>query len=151
MFWTLAMAFILALIPMPLGMEWLRPDWLLMALLFWTWFSEAEMSIFNVFGWGLAKDLLSRGWIGQTALSYTIIGYLALKLAKRIAIFPLHQQAASVGLLLGLHQLILLWTGTLVHKVPLHVWLYWIPSVLGVILWPWFYMLLQFYRRRRVA
>lgn len=144
-------ALILVLIPFPLGMEWLRPDWLLLTLLFWTWFSLNNISIFNAFGWGLAKDLFSGGWIGQTALSYILIGYLALKLAKRISIFPLHQQAASVGLLLGLHQLVMLWTGTLLHKAPLQFWLYWIPSVLGVILWPWFCMLLQFYRRRRVG
>lgn len=132
----------LSVFPIPLGMEWLRPDWLLITLLFWNFFFPHKTNILNGFGWGLAKDVLSGGVLGQTAMGYTVITYLALRLAQRIRIFPLIQQAVSVGLLLGLHQLIMLWIGTLVDKTPPQIWLYWIPSLLGIVLWPWMYGIL---------
>lgn len=139
MFAISAFALVLSIFPIPLGMEWLRPDWLLLTLLFWNFFFPHKAGVLNSFGWGLAKDVLSGGFLGQTALCFAVISYLALKLSHRVSIFPLLQQAISVGLLLGLHQLIMLWTGTLINKTPPQFWLYWIPSLLGIVLWPWMY------------
>ena len=140
---TLCTALLLCVIPLPLGLEWLRPDWLLLTILFWNFFFPYQAGILTGFGWGLAKDILTGGWIGQTALSYALISYLAFRLSQRINVFPLWQQAISVGLLLGLHQLIMLWTSTLVGKTPPQFWLYWVPSVLGIVLWPWVYGILR--------
>lgn len=52
----------------------------------------------------------------------------------------------SLLLLLTLGQLILLWVNGIIGR-PIHSWLYWMPSVLGALLWPVIYLLLRSLRR----
>lgn len=148
MFVISALSLLLSIFPIPLGMEWLRLDWLLLTLLFWNFFFPHRTGILSSFGWGLAKDVLTGGFLGQTALSFAVISYLAIKLSQRISIFPLAQQAISVGLLMGLYQLIMLWIGALMDKTPSQFGLYWIPSLLSVVLWPWMYAIVWVAVRR---
>lgn len=140
---SLAFALILSVVPLPLGKEWLRPEFLLMTLLFWNLFFPYKGGIMTSFFWGIGKDISIAGILGQHALSYAIITYLALKLSRRVLLYPLWQQAICVGLLLGFHQLIILWINTLLGKTLPAFWLYWIPSLLGVVIWPWAYQILS--------
>jgi rod shape-determining protein MreD len=66
---------------------------------------------------------------------------------QRVRVFPLWQQAITVGLLLALYMLPVLWVRGITGQSP-GTWLFWAPLVSSVILWPWLFVLLRDVRRR---
>ncbi|MGI9320151.1 MAG: rod shape-determining protein MreD, partial [Thiogranum sp.] len=72
---------------------------------------------------------------------------LTQRLHLRIRLFPLLQQAFTVMVLLILHQLLALWISRIIGR-PGVPWYFWTPSLLGMLLWPFIYVLLRNMRYR---
>ncbi len=56
------------------------------------------------------------------------------------------QQALTILVLLILHQLLALWISRIIGRPPAP-WYFWMPSLLGMLLWPPVYSLLRGMRR----
>lgn len=145
-FLTVLVALMLTTVPLPEPLRIVRPDWVLLTLIYWSMALPHRVGV--GFAWlaGLCTDVLTGLLLGQHALAYSIVIYLTLKLHQRLRLYPLWQQALSILVLLGLGQLLLLWINGMIGR-PVHSWLYWMPSLLGMLLWPILFVLLRGLRR----
>ena len=83
--------------------------------------------------------------LGLHALSLCVIVYLVLRFRARLRFFPPWQQALSVFALLMNDRIILLWIISL-RGDPLPSMDFWLPPVVGTLVWPWLFLLLDRYR-----
>jgi len=144
-FITLAMAFVLALLPLPLVLDMMRPYWVALVIIYWCLESQDRITLGLAFTIGIVLDLLSASWLGLHALSLVIIVYLALRFRARLRFFPPWQQALSVLALLVNDRIILLWIISL-RGEPLPSLEFWLPPIAGTLVWPWLFLLLDRYR-----
>ena len=143
---SLAVALLLTAVPVPDDLRIARPDWVLLVLIYWSMALPHRVGVGT--GWllGLINDALTGTLLGQHALAYSLVIYLTLKLHQRLRLYPLWQQALSILVLLSLGQLLLLWINGMIGR-PIHSWLYWLPSLIGALLWPFLFVILRGLRR----
>lgn len=144
---TLVLALLLTLLPMPVALQDFRPPWVALVLIYWCLALPQRVGI----GWawlsGLLLDVLTGTLLGHHALGLSVMAYLVLQLHQRIRIFPLVQQSFSVLVLLLVDRLLSLWVlGTTGQPTP-HLG-YWMPALVGALLWSWVYIVLRDVRRR---
>jgi len=139
---SLVMALVLTVLPMPYWAAELRPQWVAMTLIFWSLTQPERIGVFWAFGTGVLVDVISGTVLGQNALALSVVVYLAIELHRRIRIFPLWQQAVSVWVLLLVERLLTVWTLGATGAPTPTLW-YWVPTFLGLALWPWLSSLLR--------
>ncbi|MES2182173.1 MAG: rod shape-determining protein MreD [Pseudomonadota bacterium] len=131
---SLTLAFICLLLPWSGLALQLRPDFLLLAIIFWLIRAPNLCNIGTAWFVGLFVDLATGGVFGQYALAYTVTAYFAVIYQRRLVLFNGTQQLFYVFLLLISAQIILLILKTFTGVLPLG-WAYFSPSVTGVLLW----------------
>lgn len=147
---TLAIALLLTLLPMPPAIEDLRPQWVALTLIYWCLTLPDRVGVFWGFGAGLAMDVATGSLLGHHALGLSIVAYSAVKMHQRVRIYPLWQQTLFVWVLLLLERLISLWLlGATGQPTPTLI--YWAPSFLGLLIWPWLFVVLRDLARRAGA
>ena len=139
---ALAVATVLTLLPLPVGLEPLRPYWVALVAIYWTMESRASLSLGGAFGLGLALDLLTGGLLGMHAMSLVIMVYLVRHFRARMRFFPPWQQALAVLALLMNDRIILLWITVLLGE-SMPTWRYWLGPLAGTLVWPWMFLLLD--------
>lgn len=104
--WFVALSLVLALFIdlLPLGREALRPDVLLLVLVFWAVHQPRWIGMGWAFCFGLAMDVQATTLLGQHAMAYVLAVYVALVLRRRLLWFPPWTQAVQVLPLLLLAQ-----------------------------------------------
>lgn len=144
---TFAVASVLMIIPLPDWAAPFRPAWVTLVLIYWCLAIPKRVNI--GVGWvsGLAVDVLTGTLMGQHAMSFAVVAFLAVKLHQQIRVYPLWQQAFSVLILVALEQLLAAWVLGIVGRAP-ETWLYWMPSITSAMLWPWVYIVLRDVRRK---
>ena len=139
---TIVFAMLLMILPLPDSLRFLRPEWVLITLIYW---AMAVPRLVGVgFAWvvGLLMDVMMGGAIGLLAFSYTLVIYLVLQFHLQLRQYPLWQQALSImSLILLADVLIILVTPTMAG------WYVWLPAISSTVLWPVIYPLLRTVRR----
>ncbi|HWT28042.1 MAG TPA: rod shape-determining protein MreD [Methylophilaceae bacterium] len=134
---SLLAALVLQLLPWSGFGLLLRPDFVLLVLLYWLLRAPQLCNIGTAWFAGLVMDLATGGLFGQYGLAYALTAYLAVSYQRRLALFTLWQQAGYVFVLLLVAQLILmilkLFAG---DESP--GWHYFLASVTGILLWQLF-------------
>ncbi|PKO45209.1 MAG: rod shape-determining protein MreD [Betaproteobacteria bacterium HGW-Betaproteobacteria-22] len=131
---SLLAAFIFSLLPWSGVGLLLRPDFVLLTLIFWILRAPGLCNIGTAWFMGLWVDLATGGIFGQYALAYTATSFVAVIYQRRLVLFNNMQQLVYVLTLLIISQLVLLTLKTFVgNESP--GWAYFIPSLTGVILW----------------
>jgi rod shape-determining protein MreD len=144
---TLAFALFLSILPMPEWAQDLRPQWVAIALIYWALALPERVGVFWAWGTGLVLDVTTSTVLGQHALSLSVVVWLTVELHQRIRIFPLVQQAVSVWVLLLVERLLSMWVIGATGQPTPTLW-YWMPTFVGMLLWPWVYVVLRDVRRR---
>jgi len=144
---SLVVALFLTILPMPEWGEDFRPQWVAMTLIYWSLALPGRVGVFWAWGVGLVLDVTTGTLLGQHALSLSVTAYLAVELHQRIRVFPLLQQAVSVWVLLLVERLLSLWVVGATGQPTPTLW-YWLPTLVGMLLWPWVFVLLRDVRRR---
>jgi rod shape-determining protein MreD len=142
---TLGIAVLLTLLPLPSFLDVLRPYWVALVLIYWCLETHGMISLGLAFIIGLALDLLTASLLGLHALSLIILVYLVTRFQARIRFFPPWQQALSVLALLLNDRIILLWIISL-RGDPMPSFAFWLPPIVGTLIWPWLFLLLDRYR-----
>lgn len=143
---TFLLALLLNLFPASSGGIFWRPDFVALLLIYWC-LHHPRMSMLGL-AWllGLVMDVAQGGLLGQHALTYTALAYVALFFHRRILFFPAWQQALYIlVLLLGSQALY-----TLIKLIGNGVfpgWGYFVSSLVGALLWPLIAPLLHSTRR----
>lgn len=126
----------------------LRPDFLLLVLLYWIIYHPMRVNIGTAWLMGLVVDVAYGNLLGQYALAYALTAFFSLGLRRRVLMFPLWQQALHILPLLMLMQTIVLliklsggapWPGPALY----------LSSVFGAVLWLWLPPLLQIPQRKQ--
>ena len=144
---SLAVAVVLTILPVPDWAEELRPQWVALTLVNWCLALPDRVGVFWAWSTGLVLDDAAGTLLGQHALSLSVVAYLVVELHPRIRIFPLWQQALSVWVLLLVERLLSLWVIGATGQPTPTLW-YWAPTFVGMLLWPWIFIVLRDVRRR---
>ena len=79
-----------------LGRAGWAPDVLAVVLVFWTVHQPLRVNIGGAFVFGLLMDVHQGGLLGQHALAYTVLSFLAITIHRRLLWFTVPSQAAQV-------------------------------------------------------
>ena len=144
---SLTCAFMLNLLPWG---RWIgAPDFVALVLVFWGIHQPRKVGIGVAFCMGLLMDVHDATLLGENALAYTLLSYLAIMIHRRVLWFPVLTQAVHVFPLLLLAQAI----QALVHVFAtgrFGGWLHFVESAVAVALWPLISWLLLAPQRRAV-
>ena len=144
---SLAVALCLNLLPWE-GMGLLvRPDFLLLVLIYWCMEEPRRAGASTAFFAGILMDIAEGSLTGQNALVYSLSAYLALTFRLRVLSFNWMLQALHVFPILFLGQAVFA-LQQLIIDTPFPGAAYFFRSILGAIIWPIICMLLEIPRRR---
>ncbi len=112
-----------------------QPDVLALALLFWTIHQPQRVGVTAAFALGLLMDVQQSALLGQHALAYTVLSFLAIGIHRRLLWFSVPSQAAQVlPLFVAAHALALL--VRLLAGGDFPGWSLLIAPLLEALLWP---------------
>jgi len=128
-------ALILMMLSVPEFVRLLRPNILVLLLIFWLIRIPENLGIGFAWTVGVIYDGFTGGFIGQHALSFSFIAYIVLVLHQRIRIFGALQQTLLVFLLLIFDQMIDSWVAMAIRGNDYHFY-FLINAVMGAFCWP---------------
>jgi len=137
--WFIILSFMVALLLNLLPLQGivltLRPDFVALVLLYWSINQPQRVGMSAAFGMGLLMDVGNSSMLGQHALAYSVMIFLALLMRRRLRIFGLLEQAPQIGLMLLAAQFITLLT-ELLNRAHFPGWYFFLASITGALLWP---------------
>lgn len=139
-------AFILSMVPLPQILQTVRPEFVSIVLIYWAIAVPSRVGV--GIGWiaGLIYDVSTDALLGQHALTFALIAYLAIKLHQRIRVFPVWQQALTIFVLMMFQGTITLWIkGMLGDAPPLSAFI--LAAFSTALFWPVAYLVLRQVRR----
>jgi rod shape-determining protein MreD len=144
---TMIVAIIFAVLPLPEPINAARPDLLLLLVIYWALSAPRIAGL--LFAWlcGLSIDVLKGIILGQHALAFLVVAYIAHKNQLRIRVFPMSQQTATVFMMLAVYQFIVFWLDGIIGQ-PVTTWMRWLPVISGAMLWPILVAMLDTWNRR---
>lgn len=138
---------LLAVMPLPDALDWLRPSFALLAIVYWAAALPERFGTWTGFWVGLFMDVLRGTPLGMHALAFSVVGFGASQLAARMKVYPMPQQVGAVLLLclgaLGVTRFVASLAGV---QVPAF-WAALLPVVVTAALWPWAFALQDRLRR----
>lgn len=139
-------AFILSMLPLPQILQSVRPEFVLLVLIYWCIALPNRVGVGIAWVAGLVFDVSTDSLLGQHALTFALVAYLAIQLHQRIRIFPIWQQALTIFIFMMLQGTITLWiNGMLGDAPPLSVFI--LPAISTALFWPIAYLLMRQVRR----
>ena len=145
---SLLLALLLGLVPLPAMLQPLRPYWLALILAYWVIEAPDNVGLGVAFIVGVVADLMYGGLLGEQALRLVIMTFILQRFRARLRFFPLSQQALAIGALLLNDRIV----DAAIHLAlgqPTLPWNYWWAPLLGVLLWPPLFLLLDALRLGR--
>lgn len=144
---TLLIALVLTLLPMPYWTVWMRPPWILLVLIYWTMTVPYRVNVGVAWMLGMILDFLNGTLLGEHALALTLVVYIVSRMDSRLNMFHILQQSLSVFLLVLFYQFIIFCIQGFIGDLP-RGWLYWSSSFVSMLLWPWIYSIMRDCTRR---
>lgn len=144
---SLVCAFMLNLLPWG---RWIgTPDFVALVLVFWGIHQPRKVGIGVAFSMGLLMDVHDATLLGENALAYTLLSYLAIMMHRRVLWFPIATQALHVFPLLVFAQAVQELVRVFVTG-RFSGWLIFVESAVAIALWPLITSLLLAPQRRAV-
>lgn len=139
-FLTLTVALVLQLFPWSGQGIILRPDFLLVALLYWVLRAPHLCNVGVAWLAGFLVDLASGSLLGQHALVFAMTAFLALLYQRRLVLFNRWQLAAYVFVLLVVARILILLLKLFAgNEAP--NWHFYLPIITSMLLWQLFVVL----------
>ncbi|MEN1926492.1 rod shape-determining protein MreD [Luteimonas sp. MJ293] len=131
---SVVLALLLGLVPLPDGLQPLRPYWLGLVVAYWVLEDNERLGLGFAFSMGLIADLAFGSILGEQALRLTVMAFILQRFRSQLRFFPLAQQALAIGGLL-LNDRVVSAAVHLALGVAQLPWMYWLAPVLGLLLW----------------
>ncbi|NWG40095.1 MAG: rod shape-determining protein MreD [Hydrogenophilaceae bacterium] len=112
----------------------IRPDFVLVGLLFWAQRRHQGLGLGLAFLLGILADVQDGAVLGQHSLAYCVGIFLVLFFKRRLAMFTLPQQALQIFPLLLLAEVIALMAGWMTTRTPQGGWVF-LSAFTGTLLW----------------
>ena len=142
---TFLAVYVLAVLPLPQWLQWGRPEWVALALIYWCIALPHRIGIATGLVLGVGLDVLEGAVLGQNAFALVVVALLSLVLYQRLRVYSLWQQSAVVFILVGINQLVCQWVQNL-EGVGARTVLFLLPAFSSALLWP---VILHFLRSLR--
>ncbi len=136
------LALMLTLVPLPEALDPLRPDWVVLILIYWAMTAPRSYNVGSAWIIGILLDVAQGTLLGQHALALCVVVYVTIKFHLLMRVFPLLQLTATVFALLALYQFLLFWING-VAGVTAPAIDYWASVITGAIVWPFLAMFLS--------
>jgi len=139
---TIATAMVLRAMSIFPDFDEFNPDWVVLALIYWSIAVPERFGVFSAFWVGLFTDVLTGHLLGQYALIYSLISYFCIKEHRRMRQFPLPQQCLFVWICLMSEQGMLFGMESMqtANRLPVS---FWFPAFTGTLAWPVAFVLLR--------
>ena len=147
---SLAIAYLLMLVPFPPLLAPWKPYWLALALIYWSLEDYQRVGLGRVFLLGLLADVFTGTLLGEQALRLVAMAFIVTRFRPRLRFFTMWQQTLAVLALLLNDRIILL----MVRAFAGESWPppeYWLSPLAGAALWPFVFLLLDDLRSRARA
>ncbi|EFX91382.1 rod shape-determining protein MreD [Actinobacillus ureae] len=140
-------AFVLEIMPWPIGFQGLRPNWLILVLIYWALALPNKVSVGTAFVAGIVWDLVLGSILGIHALVLSIAIYFVAKYHLILRNLSLWLQAILVMLYVVAIRFLIYFVELVLHSAEFNS-----QEVLGAIisgiLWPWIFLLMRHIRRQ---
>jgi rod shape-determining protein MreD len=144
---SLAVAFLLQLLPLPAPLLALKPYWVGLVLVYWAIEAPERIGLGFAFLYGIASDILTGELLGEQALRLVVLAFIVLRFRARLRFFPVWQQALAVlALLLNDRVVMLMVRGFAGEAMPPPT--FWLAPLVGMLAWPFLYLLFDDVRAR---
>lgn len=131
---SLALALLVNMLLNLTGQTWL-PDVLAVVLVFWVVRQPQRVGMVSTFLLGLALDVHESALLGQNALAYALMSFLAIAMQRRLLWFPMREQTLQV-LPLFVATAVCEWLTRLVVQDLWPTWPQLIAPFLQAAIWP---------------
>ncbi|MBN4075395.1 MAG: rod shape-determining protein MreD [SAR86 cluster bacterium] len=149
--WVVLASFLVAslmlVMPLPDWLEYYRPEWMALAVIYWAIALPHRFGLVSAWILGFFVDVLEGSLLGLNGLVLALVAYLALSLYQRLRMFTMLQQASTVFMLIGLHQLVSFWVLTVSSQNTSPNLMFLVSAVTSAIVWPLVFYLLRYLRR----
>lgn len=143
---TLLIALMATIMPLPLSVDAFRPDWVLIVLIYWTMALPSRVNIITAWVMGFLLDVLLGSVLGVHAAAMAVAIFIVAENFQKIRNFSVWQQALITGVLSALYHLVVFWLQRFLIDITfLTSYLY--PVITSIVLWPWMFLLLRKVRR----
>lgn len=146
-FLSFAAAMFMNVLPLWESINLFKPDWVALVLVYWVMAMPNQVGV--LVGWvvGLFVDVLYGNLLGIHAMTFAVVAYLIQMTYHRLRLFPRWKQSINITVVIGIHMLLGLLLRNLVQPIS-SGYIYWLPLVGTLLLWPWTFVLLRDVRRR---
>ena len=139
-------ATLLTIMPIPVWAEPFRPEWILLLVIYWSMTTPRWIGVGSAWGLGLMVDVLRGALLAQHALGFALTAFISIRFYQRVRVYPLHQQALFIAMILLPHMSVSLWVYGVLGQDP-ESWTYWSPALTSALVWPWIYIVMRAVRR----
>jgi len=144
---TIVIAAIFGIVPMPVWLELWRPEWVALVLMYWVIALPHKVGLMTAWLVGFFIDVLGGSLLGLNALALTLIAYVALNLYQRLRMFTPLQQSTTILMLIGVQQLLIFWVLTATGQNTPKNLTFVISALSSALIWPVIFPLLRYWRR----
>jgi len=148
---TLFVAFVFSVLALPDFIPqvfgYLRPDWVLLVLVYWILALPGRVGIGWAWVTGLFVDVMTGSLLGIHGISFVLIAYILVSQYQKVRMYSVVQQAGIVFGLVFASQLLGLWLVTMTSDFEFG-FLYFMPSMASGLVWPFAYLVLRGIRRK---
>ena len=144
---SLVLGLVLMILPLPAWAQPYRPDWLALVLIYWSMAMPRRVGLWFAFFAGLVLDVAQGTLLGQHAMALVIVVFLNLNFYQQVRVLALVQQAMYVFSLLLINQVVIAWVEGILGR-PTPVLTFFAAPVIGMLIWPWVYVVLRDIRRK---
>ena len=144
---SIIFAFLLQLTPLPLALAAFKPYWLALVMIYWAIEAPHRVGLGFAFLIGLGGDLLIGQVLGEQALRLVVLVFIVLRFRSRLRFFPIGQQSLAVlASPLKRRMLVMMIRGFAGDPMPPLD--FWVAPVVGMLAWPFVFLLLDDLRAR---
>ncbi|MGA8278696.1 MAG: rod shape-determining protein MreD [Rhodanobacteraceae bacterium] len=144
---TIALAFLLQLMPLPQQLLPYKPYWLALVLVYWALEVPESVGLGFALLLGLAGDILNGELFGEQAMRLVVLAFIVLRFRARLRFFPMWQQILAVfALLLNDRVVTLMVRGFAGDPMPQPS--FWFAPIVGALAWPFVFLLFDDLRMR---
>lgn len=131
------LAFLLMVVPLPDGVDWFRPCFPLLVVIYWSVVLPDRYGTWSAWLLGLLFDVLRGVPFGTWALAFAVAGFAASQLTARMKVYPMLQQMIVVGLLVGVALVVVRVAGNLTGTTTGALLPALLPVLTTAVVWPW--------------
>ncbi|QIM66408.1 rod shape-determining protein MreD [Mannheimia granulomatis] len=140
-------SFVLEIMPWPIGFQGLRPNWIVLVLIYWVLALPDKISVGTAFIAGIVWDLILGSILGIHALVLSIAIYFVAKYHLILRNLSLWLQSLLVIAYIILIRCSIFIIEFLLHRAEFNSQEL-LGAVISGILWPWIFLLMRHIRRQ---